>query len=70
MEFNSFSEFLAMGGYGFYVWLSFGSCAFILIALLVTSLLEKRNVLKQVAAQSAREQRIERAKRSQQESSL
>ncbi|MGL5037996.1 MAG: heme exporter protein CcmD, partial [Aeromonas sp.] len=24
MYFASFSDFLAMGGYGFYVWLSFG----------------------------------------------
>ncbi|MFY8272865.1 heme exporter protein CcmD [Pseudoalteromonas sp. SSDWG2] len=62
MEFNSLSEFFAMGGYAFYVWLSFGSCALILVGLLFSSLREKRVLLQQVAAQSAREQRIEKAK--------
>lgn len=27
MQWNSFGEFLAMGGYGFYVWTSFGVTA-------------------------------------------
>ena len=33
MQFNSVADFVAMGGYGFYVWLSFGS-GFLLLALL------------------------------------
>ena len=31
MKWGSFSEFLAMGGYGFYVWLSFGTTAICMI---------------------------------------
>lgn len=27
MQFNNLSEFLAMGGYGYYVWMSFGVTA-------------------------------------------
>ncbi len=27
MQWNSLSDFLAMGGYAFYVWGSFGACA-------------------------------------------
>lgn len=27
MQWSSLSEFLAMGGYGFYVWVSFGATA-------------------------------------------
>ncbi|MEO2266870.1 heme exporter protein CcmD [Pseudoalteromonas pernae] len=70
MQFDSLSDFFAMGGYAFYVWLSFGSCALILIGLLVSSLREKRVLLAQVAAQSAREQRIEKAKKAQQQEML
>ena len=38
MQFDSFSDFIAMGGYGFYVWLSFGTCALILLGILFSSL--------------------------------
>ncbi len=31
MKWGSVSEFLAMGGYGFYVWLSFGATALCMI---------------------------------------
>lgn len=31
MRWGSVSEFLAMGGYGFYVWLSFGTTALCMI---------------------------------------
>lgn len=32
MQWNNASEFFAMGGYGFYVWGSFGLCALAMIA--------------------------------------
>ena len=32
MQWNSVSEFFAMGGYAFYVWGSFGVCAITMIA--------------------------------------
>ena len=31
MKWGSLSEFLAMGGYGFYVWISFGTTALCMI---------------------------------------
>ncbi|MEO8117870.1 MAG: heme exporter protein CcmD [Rhodoferax sp.] len=31
MQWNSLSEFLAMGGYGFYVWGSFGLTALVVV---------------------------------------
>jgi heme exporter protein D len=31
MNWNSPAEFFAMGGYGFYVWGSFGACALLMI---------------------------------------
>jgi len=42
MQFDSFSDFIAMGGYGFYVWLSFGTCALILLGILFSSLRDKK----------------------------
>ena len=32
MNWSSVSDFLAMGGYGFYVWSSFGACALAMLA--------------------------------------
>jgi heme exporter protein D len=32
MQWNSVGEFFAMGGYGLYVWGSFGACAVLMIA--------------------------------------
>jgi heme exporter protein D len=32
MQWNSVGEFFAMGGYGLYVWGSFGACALLMIA--------------------------------------
>ena len=31
MQWGSVSEFLAMGGYGFYVWISFGTTALCMV---------------------------------------
>ncbi|MDP4982565.1 heme exporter protein CcmD [Pseudoalteromonas tunicata] len=61
MQFSSFSEFFAMGGYGFYVWLSFGSCLLILLGLVFFSARGHRQTLKSIADQLGREQRIKQA---------
>ena len=39
MQFNNLSEFLAMGGYGYFVWMSFGvtAAAFLLEVLVLRS---------------------------------
>ncbi len=58
MHFQSFSEFWAMGGYGFFVWLSFGATYALLVALLAYSHLQQRQCLTQLADKLAREQRI------------
>ncbi|MCC5851287.1 MAG: heme exporter protein CcmD [Alkalimonas sp.] len=33
MQFDSFSDFLAMGGYGFYIWLAYGLTYGLLVGL-------------------------------------
>ncbi|CAH9054473.1 hypothetical protein PSECIP111951_01043 [Pseudoalteromonas holothuriae] len=66
MQFESFSEFLAMGGYGFYVWLSFGSCSAILLAIFISSLRDGYKLRDEVRAQMRREERIKQAKQQEQ----
>ena len=65
MQFDSFSDFIAMGGYGFYVWLSFGTCAFILLGILVSSLRDTKHIMASVEQQIVREERIKQAKQEQ-----
>ncbi|KZN41953.1 MULTISPECIES: heme exporter protein CcmD [Pseudoalteromonas] len=62
MQFESLSDFIAMGGYGFYVWLSYGSCAGIILGLLFSSLYENKKLKQEVKSQMAREERIKKAK--------
>ncbi|MBB1295853.1 heme exporter protein CcmD [Pseudoalteromonas sp. SR41-7] len=65
MQFDSFSDFIAMGGYGFYVWLSFGTCALILLGILVNSLGDTKRIMASVEQQIIREARIKKAKQEQ-----
>lgn len=57
-QFNSLSDFFAMGGYGFYVWLSYG-ITFLVIGLLVwQSRREIKQTLKLAKKEAAREARL------------
>jgi len=61
MAFESIGDFIAMGGYGFYVWLSYGLTFLALIILVVNSVAKKNKILKNVAQRLSREQRIKKA---------
>ncbi|RJG49050.1 heme exporter protein CcmD [Motilimonas pumila] len=61
MEFNSIADFLDMGGYAFYVWLSFGVSFFALIALLASSLRTQKKIKQTVQARAARDERVKAA---------
>ncbi|WP_404338989.1 heme exporter protein CcmD [Pseudoalteromonas mariniglutinosa] len=63
MQFDSFTDFIAMGGYGFYVWLSFSSCALILLGILFSTRNDTKRILSAVEQQIAREERIRKAKK-------
>ncbi|MBE0367444.1 heme exporter protein CcmD [Pseudoalteromonas sp. MMG013] len=65
MQFESFSDFISMGGYGFYVWLSFGSCALVLSSVLISSLFDGKRLKQQVRLQIEREARIKKAQQEQ-----
>jgi heme exporter protein D len=62
MQFNSFSDFINMGGYGFYVWLSFGAAALILTLLLISSKAGHKKVINQIAKRKQREDKLRQAR--------
>jgi heme exporter protein D len=45
MQWNSLSEFLAMGGYGLYVWGSFGTTAVVMLAEMAHARLQRKALL-------------------------
>lgn len=61
MFFQTWSDFLDMGGYGFYVWLSYGISLVAVIALIVQSVKQRKAVLKQVLREEQREARLQQA---------
>lgn len=62
MEFTSLSDFLAMGGYGFYVWLAFGVSLTSLVWIIVDTRLTRRRILQQVRSNIERNKRIRAAR--------
>ncbi|MFW5443149.1 MAG: heme exporter protein CcmD [Methylococcaceae bacterium] len=51
---NSFDEFLAMGGYGFYVWMSYGIAFFVLLMNVVIPLVQRKRFLRDLALKQRR----------------
>jgi heme exporter protein D len=65
MYFDSWSAFWDMGGYGFFVWLSFGVTILSMAMLVVESMFAKRTLLVKIALEQSRKKRIEANKQSQ-----
>jgi len=59
MEFNSFAEFIAMGGHGLYVWLSYGLTAIVIVWNIVQPIMRRRRLLKEQARRLRREKKHE-----------
>jgi heme exporter protein D len=55
MQWNSLSEFISMGGYGFYVWGSYG----VTFVLLAAEIIMLRSRKKRLTQQSAVRQKLE-----------
>ena len=55
-QFESFSDFLGMGGYALYVWVSYGLFLLFIVGNVVPPLLSKQKILKQLIARSRREE--------------
>lgn len=63
MFFESWQDFLQMGGYGFYVWLSYGISFAAIVVLAIQSYRDKSAVLREVRREQAREQRVQNKQR-------
>ena len=63
MQFDSFSDFIAMGGYGFYVWLSFGVSSALILALIVNSTQGHKQIIKNIALRQQREAKLRQVRK-------
>jgi len=61
MQFDSINAFLAMGGYGFYVWLSYGVSIFTLALLIFSSITNHKKIKQQIAQRQKREAKLRQA---------
>ena len=56
MSFNTFQEFLAMGGHGLYVWLCYGVGLAVLVGNYLVAGQARRHTLRQLAQRQRREE--------------
>ncbi|WP_188008891.1 heme exporter protein CcmD [Grimontia hollisae] len=63
MHFDSFSSFLAMGGYGAYVWSSFAITFAAMAWVALATYFTRRKLFKDIKNKVAREQRIKNAQK-------
>lgn len=68
LQFQSWAEFWAMGGYGVYVWLAFGVTFGALVLIVIDSINSKKSALKSALVESERKQRIKAARQAQPQS--
>jgi len=67
MQFNSISAFFNMGGYGFYVWLSYGISVLMIGLLIFMSCQSHKKVKIQIAQRFHRENKLREAAKQQAE---
>ena len=70
MQFDSFSAFFDMGGYGFYVWWSFGICFGLIALLLIESKSRHQKTINNIRSKVLREQKLKEVAKRQQQSEL
>ena len=70
MQFASLSEFFAMGGYGFFVWLAFGVSFAVLIGLYWLGRWQSKKIKAGVLTELARIERIKAARKARQNKSI
>ncbi|MEQ8693465.1 MAG: heme exporter protein CcmD [Pseudomonadales bacterium] len=58
MQFESLSEFFAMGTHGLYVWLAYGATTLVLLAFPVLAGVSQRRVLRELRWQVPRDEEI------------
>ncbi|MBU2964789.1 heme exporter protein CcmD [Amphritea sp. 2_MG-2023] len=55
MSFESFAEFIDMGGHGLYVWLSYAIALAVIVINIVNPLMQKRQIFSEQARRLRRE---------------
>ncbi|HAU92191.1 MAG: heme exporter protein CcmD [Pseudomonadota bacterium] len=65
MQFDSLQDFLAMGGYALYVWLSFGVSLLALVWVVIDSAGTHKKLLRNAREEQARQARIAAARKAQ-----
>ena len=70
MHFEDMNAFWQMGGYGTYVWLSFGMGALSVALLWLDSIFAKRKLFSQILTEQARQLRIKAAAAEQSRSTI
>ena len=55
MSFETFTEFLLMGGHGLYVWLSYGAGFFIILLVYIQPVLARRSIIQELSQRQRRE---------------
>ena len=63
MQFESVADFFAMGGYGFYVWISFGFTGMCMMGIVLQTLFAQRRLKYQISAEIQRKKRIQHAEK-------
>lgn len=61
MKFDSWQAFVDMGGYGFFVWLSYGATFLLVFALIAGSLMKHKQVKQNIKKKLEREQKLKQA---------
>ncbi|WP_286263201.1 heme exporter protein CcmD [Thalassotalea atypica] len=61
MQFDSFSDFINMGGYAFYVWFAFGVSGALLVLLTLTTKYNHKKIKADIIQQIKREQKLKQA---------
>ena len=59
MSFESFADFIAMGGHGFYVWFSYGTSIVVVVANVVVVRRSRRRYVRELADTARRKQAAE-----------
>jgi heme exporter protein D len=55
VNFDSFSDFIAMGGHGFYVWLSYAIALVVVVINIVNPALQKKKIVSDLVRRLRRE---------------
>ncbi|MGE4533295.1 heme exporter protein CcmD [Halomonas sp.] len=58
MAFDSFNEFIAMGGHAPYVWAAWAATAALLVAIVLHARAERRQLLRHLRRRARRERRL------------